>query len=199
MVSVSPKLPSNYVVDGLMNKVRYTSIAIILHWVMALLIFATWSIAIAIDDMPLSPARISGLSWHKWLGVTIFFLVLLRILWRITHPAPPLKLAMPAWQERAMQLTHIALYLLMLLIPIVGWLMSSAKGYTVNYFGLFELPDLVDKDKALERLLKEMHELMANGLMILVGLHIAAALKHQFIDKDGLLSRMTFGGSSNEK
>lgn len=98
-----------------------------------------------------------------------------------------------------MQLTHIALYLLMLLIPIVGWLMSSAKGYTVNYFGLFELPDLVDKDKALGRLLKEMHELMANGLMILVGLHIAAALKHQFIDKDGLLSRMTFGGSSNEK
>ena len=182
-----------------MNKAKYTSVAIILHWVMALLIFATWSIAIAIDDMPLSPARITGLSWHKWLGVTLFFLVLVRILWRIAHPAPPLKLAMQVWQERAMQLTHLALYLLMLLIPVVGWLMSSAKGYTVNYFGLFELPDLVDKNKPLGHLLKEIHEWMANGLMLLVGLHILAALKHQFIDKDGLLSRMTFGASSNEK
>ena len=98
-----------------------------------------------------------------------------------------------------MKLTHLALYLLMLLIPIVGWLMSSAKGYTVNYFGLFELPDLVDKDKALGHQLKEIHEFLANGLMALVGLHILAALKHQFIDKDGLISRMTFGGSTHEK
>ena len=177
-----------------MSKVRYTSIAIILHWVMALLILATWSIAIAVDDMPLSPTRITGLSWHKWLGVTIFFLVILRLLWRITHPVPPLKVPMPAWQEKAMQFTHICLYLLMFLIPLVGWLMSSAKGYTVNYFGLFELPDLVDKDKALGHQLKEIHEFLANGLMVLVGLHILAALKHQFIDKDGLLSRMTFRG-----
>jgi len=182
-----------------MSKVRYTSIAIILHWVMALLIFVTWSIAIAIDDMPLSPARITGLSWHKWLGVTIFFLVILRLLWRAIHPAPPLKVQMPAWQEMVMQLTHFTLYLLMVAIPVIGWLMSSAKGYTVNYFGLFELPDLVDKDKALGDQLKLIHELLANGLMVLVGLHILAALKHQFIDKDGLLGRMTFGGSVNEK
>ena len=182
-----------------MSKVRYTSIAIILHWVMALLIIATWSIAIVVDDMPLSPARIAGLSWHKWLGVTIFFLVILRLLWRATHPVPPLKVSMPAWQERVMQLTHVLLYLLMMAIPVVGWLMSSAKGYTVNYFGLFELPDLVDKDKALGHQLKEIHEYLANGLMVLVGLHVLAALKHQFIDKDGLIGRMTFGGFGDEK
>jgi len=182
-----------------MTKVRYTAIAIILHWVMALLIFAAWSIAIAVSDLPLSPARITGLSWHKWLGVTIFFLVILRLLWRMTHSAPALKLAMPLWQERAMQFTHAALYLLMLAIPVVGWLMSSAKGYTVNYFGLFELPDLVDKDKAFGNQLKEVHELMANGLMALVGLHILAVLKHQFIDKDGLIGRMTFVGMTHEK
>lgn len=182
-----------------MKKVRYTSIAIILHWVMALLIFVTWSIAIAVADLPLSPARITGLSWHKWLGVSIFFLVILRLLWRATHPVPILKLVMPLWQERAMQFTHVVLYLLMILIPIVGWLMSSAMGYTVNYFGLFELPDLVDKDKELGHQLKEIHELLANGLMVLVGLHILAALKHQFVDKDGLIGRMTFGGSTHEK
>ena len=178
---------------------RYSSVAIVLHWAMALLILIAWSIAIAIDDMPLSPTRISGLSWHKWLGVTVFFLVLVRLIWRATHPVPLLAIKMPAWQEKVMHLTHWALYVLMFAVPVVGWLMSSAKGYTVNYFGLFELPDLVEKDKALGHLLKEIHEFLANGLMLLVGLHIAAALKHQWIDKDGLLSRMLFGGSKNEK
>jgi cytochrome b561 len=182
-----------------MMQKKYSSFAVLLHWVMALLIFSAWSIAIAIDDMPLSPTRITGLSWHKWLGATIFFLVLVRLMWRSTHPAPPLTIKMPAWQEKAMHLTHWGLYALMLIVPVVGWLMSSAKGYTVNYFGLFELPDLVEKDKALGHLLKEIHEVLANSLMLLVGLHIAAALKHQWVDRDGLLSRMSFGGEKNEK
>lgn len=175
-----------------MKQNRYSTVAILLHWLMALLILITWTIALAVDDMPLSPARIAGVSWHKWLGTTVFFLVWLRLLWRLTHPAPKLEIAMPAWQEKAMHWTHIALYLLMILTPVVGWLMSSAKGYTVNYFGLFELPDLVPQDKALGRFLKETHEVLANGLMLLVGLHILAALKHQFIDKDNLLARMSF-------
>ncbi|MBU3622938.1 cytochrome b [Polynucleobacter sp. AP-Latsch-80-C2] len=175
-----------------MNQARYSAVAILLHWVMALLIFATWTIAIAVSDLPISPARIAGISWHKWLGTSVFFLVMIRILWRATHPAPKLVLAMPFWQEKIMHLTHVALYLLMLIIPVVGWLMSSAKGYTVNYFGLFELPDLVTQDKALGHLLKEIHETLANTLMILVGLHFLAALKHQLIDKDNLLTRMSF-------
>jgi len=185
MVNGLQKLLSNYVAK---MGARYTNIAVLLHWVMALLILITWSIAIAVGDMPLSPARIAGLSWHKWLGTTIFFLVLFRLLWRASHPAPPLDTPMPAWQKKAAHLLHLALYFLMFTIPLVGWLMSSAKGYTVNYFGLFELPDLVEKDKALGHQLKEVHE-------ALVGLHILAALKHQLIDKDGLLSRMSFRSS----
>ena len=132
-----------------MSTVRYNPISVAFHWLMAAIIVVTWSIAIVVSDMPLSPARITGYSWHKWLGVTVFFLVILRLVWRATHPAPQLEIKMPVWQERAMQLTHFALYLLMMVIPLVGWLMSSAKGYTVNYFGLFELPDLLSKDKAL--------------------------------------------------
>ena len=182
-----------------MTNNRYSTIAILLHWVMAILVLVTWSIAIAVSDLPLSPVRITGLSWHKWLGTTIFFLVLVRIFWRATHPAPALKMAMPVWQEKAMQLTHLALYLLMLAIPVVGWLMSSAKGYTVNYFDLFDLPDLVSQDKALGHQLKEVHEFLANSLMVLVGLHVLAALKHQFIDKDQLLSRMSFRKPHDEK
>ena len=183
-----------------MNHSRYTGFAILLHWVMALLILVTWSIAIVVSDMPLSPARIAGFSWHKWLGTTVFFLVLVRIVWRATHRVPKLNVTMPAWQERAMQITHLALYFLMLVIPLIGWLMSSAKGYTVNYFGFFDLPDLLEKDKALGHLLKEVHEVLANGLMVLVGLHVLAALKHQWIDKDSLLSRMSFcRHKSNER
>ena len=182
-----------------MSTVRYNPISVVFHWLMAAIIVATWSIAIVVSDMPLSPARITGYSWHKWLGVTVFFLVLLRLAWRATHPAPQLEIKMPAWQERAMQLTHIALYLLMIVIPLVGWLMSSAKGYTVNYFGLFELPDLLSKDKALGHQLKDLHEYLADVLVALVCLHVLAALKHQFIDRDGLLSRMSFCSCGKKK
>jgi len=182
-----------------MSTVRYNPISVVFHWLMAAIIVATWSIAIVVSDMPLSPARITGYSWHKWLGVTVFFLVILRLVWRATHPAPQLEIKMPAWQERAMQLTHIALYLLMIVIPLVGWLMSSAKGYTVNYFGLFELPDLLSKDKALGHQLKDLHEYLADVLVALVCLHVLAALKHQFIDRDGLLSRMSFCSCGKKK
>ena len=182
-----------------MSTVRYNPISVAFHWLMAAIIVVTWSIAIVVSDMPLSPARITGYSWHKWLGVTVFFLVLLRLVWRATHPAPQLEIKMPAWQERAMQLTHFALYLLMIVIPLVGWLMSSAKGYTVNYFGLFELPDLLSKDKALGHQLKDLHEYLADVLVALVCLHVLAALKHQFIDRDGLLSRMSFCSCGKKK
>ena len=182
-----------------MSTVRYNPISVAFHWLMAAIIVVTWSIAIVVSDMPLSPARITGYSWHKWLGVTVFFLVILRLVWRATHPAPQLEIKMPVWHERAMQLTHFALYLLMMVIPLVGWLMSSAKGYTVNYFGLFELPDLLSKDKALGHQLKDLHEYLADILVALVCLHVLAALKHQFIDKDGLLSRMSFCSCSKKK
>jgi cytochrome b561 len=182
-----------------MSTVRYSPISVVLHWFMAAIIVVTWSIAIVVSDMPLSPVRIAGYSWHKWLGMTVFFLVFLRLMWRAIHPAPKLEITMPLWQERAMQVTHFALYLLMIALPLVGWLMSSAKGYTVNYFGLFDLPDLLPKDKALGHQLKEVHEYLAFLLAALVGLHVLAALKHQFIDKDGLLVRMSFCSCKNKK
>lgn len=182
-----------------MEQTRYTTPAILIHWVMAALIIVAWTIGTLAVDMPLGPDRIVSFSWHKWIGITVLFLVLLRIVWRLTHRVPELNIAIPKWQERTMAFTHWALYILMFSIPVVGWLMSSAHGYTVNYFGLFELPDLVSKDKVLGEQLEDLHALLADGLMILVGLHVLAALKHQFIDKDGLLSRMSFHKSSNKK
>ena len=173
------------------NTQRYTRLAIVLHWLMALLIIGMWIVGLLIDEIPKGPLRVTTISWHKWVGITIMFLWLARSLWRISHRPPELNVQMPAWQTKIMHFTHIALYLLMLTIPVTGWLMSSAKGYTVNYFGWFELPDLVEPDKALGHTLKEVHELLANSTMALIALHIAGAIKHQFIDKDGLLLRMS--------
>ena len=173
-------------------KQRYTQTAIALHWIMALLVITVWLIALIANDLPVSPERILAISWHKWLGLTVLWLVFVRLFWRATHPVPKLALNMPLWQVRIMHFTHLAFYLLMITIPILGWLMSSAKGYTVNYFGLFELPDLVLKDKANGRLLKQIHEILANILISLVAVHVLAALKHHFWDKDGLLKRMSF-------
>lgn len=169
---------------------RYTAPAIALHWLMAWLIIAVYFLGLSIDALPVGPDRIQVVGWHKWLGVTIAFLWGFRVLWRAGHRPPALPASSPAWQNAASHLVHVALYLLMIAIPVSGWLMSSAKGYTTNFFGLFDLPNLLMKDKELGHTLKEVHEVLANSLMALVGLHIAAALKHQLVDKDNLLGRM---------
>ena len=113
----------------------------------------------------------------------------------MTAPAsrPPADAPMPAWQARAAHLTHGLLYVLFFAVPLAGWAYSSASGYPIVWFGVLQLPDLVGKDKALADTFKELHELLAYGLAALVVLHVAGALKHQFIDRDGLLARMGLG------
>ena len=169
---------------------RYTSVAISLHWLIALLIFAGWGLGVYMSDLPLSPAKLRYYSWHKWIGVTVFLLAMVRVGWLATHTPPPLSRDMPRWQLRSARLTHGALYALMFVLPFSGWLMSSAKGVPTVYLGVLPLPDLVAKDKALGDVLGSVHAALAYGLAALVVLHIAAAFKHQFIDRDGLLARM---------
>jgi cytochrome b561 len=164
--------------------------AISLHWLIALLIFAGWGLGFYMADLPLSPAKLRYYSWHKWMGVTTFILAFLRAGWLATHPAPRLPQVMPPWQTRTARTTHFVLYLLMFLIPLSGWLMSSAKGVPTVYFGVLPLPDLIGKDKALGDVLVQVHKWLAFGLAALVGLHIAAAMKHHFMDRDGLMERM---------
>lgn len=172
------------------ESLRYARPAIALHWLMAWLLIAVYFMGLSIDNIPVGPDRIMVVTWHKWIGVTIAFLWFIRVAVRVTHPSPELPASSPAWQNRAAHLVHVALYALMIAIPVSGWLMSSAKGYTTTFFGLFDLPNLLEKDKELGHTLKEVHEFLANSLMILVVAHIGAALKHQLVDKDNLLERM---------
>jgi cytochrome b561 len=171
---------------------RYTTPAIALHWLLALMLLISFSVGLYMADLPLTPQRVKLFNWHKWAGITILMLSALRLLWRLTHRPPP-DLPMPAWQQRAAHWTHRAFYVLFFAVPLVGWAYSSAAGFPVVWFGVLPLPDFVRADKALAEAIEPWHGALAWALAVLVVLHVAGALKHQFIDRDGLLSRMRPG------
>jgi len=170
---------------------RYTAPAIVLHWLLAAGIVLGFLIGLQMANAPVSPARVRWINYHKWVGLTILSLSAVRLLWRLAHRPPALPASMPGWQRRASQWMHGLLYLCFFIVPLAGWAYSSALGFHVVYLGLIPLPDLAPKDKALAEVLKQVHATLAWSLAALVGLHVATALKHQFIDKDGLLSRMS--------
>ena len=177
---------------------RYTTTAISLHWLIAIGIAGTFSLGLYMHELPLSPTKLQLYSWHKWAGVSLFALIVVRLLWRATHAAPPLPAQMPALQRLAANATHWALYALMVAVPLSGWLMSSAKGFQTVWFGVLPLPDLLPKDAALGDLLQDVHEALNLTMLGLVLLHAAAALKHHFIDRDDVLTRMLPALERNE-
>lgn len=176
---------------------RYHPVAVALHWVLGLALVGIFLLGLYMSDLPFSPQRLQYYSWHKWAGVVVLTLSFVRLLWRLTHRPPALppavEAAMPAWQRVAHHATHLGLYALFFAVPLLGWTFSSAAGFPVVVFGVLPLPDLVPVNEGLADVLKELHKLAAYAMAALVGLHVAGALKHQFIDRDGLLSRMALG------
>lgn len=169
---------------------HYTRTAKGLHWLMALMLFGLLALGFYMADLPLSPTKLKLFSWHKWAGVSVFMLVFVRLAWRITHQPPALPTTMPKHMQLAAHAGHLALYGLMLVIPLSGWLMSSAKGFQTVWFGILPLPDLLAKNKELGTLLQEVHESLNFLLIAVIAVHVLAALKHHFIDKDDILKRM---------
>jgi cytochrome b561 len=144
-------------------------------------------------DLPLSPDKLRLYSYHKWIGITVLLLVAVRVSWRLSHVPPPLPASVAAWQRQASAVVHGLLYLLMIAIPLSGWLMSSAKGFQTVWFGVLPLPDLIGKDKALGDQLAEVHKILNFTLLALVVLHVGAALQHHFIEHQPFLQRMGWG------
>jgi cytochrome b561 len=177
------------VVATMTTDASYTRTAIALHWLAALLIVANLTLGVSMVGLELSPLKLRLFSYHKWIGITVFIVASLRLAWRQFHPPPP-PVAMPEWQRRAAAATHATLYLLMFVIPVSGWIYSSATGVSVVYLGLVPLPNLVPKDKALAAVLKIVHVTLNVGLVALVTLHVSAAVKHHWADRDAVLSRM---------
>jgi cytochrome b561 len=178
--------------DRLVPSLRYGGVAIGFHWVLALVIIANFALGVYMHELPISPSRIKLFNYHKWAGISIMTLSALRLLWRLSH-RPPADLPMPAWQAKAAHALHTLLYVLFFAVPLSGWAYSSAAGFPVVLYGVIPLPDFVAPDKALADTLKGLHKLFTLSLGGLVLVHVAAAVKHQWVDRDGVMARMGLG------
>jgi len=176
---------------------RYGATAIALHWLLGLALIGLLGFGVYMTDLPLSPTRMKLYNWHKWTGVALLALSLVRVLWRFTHRPPALPVAveqaMPGWQKLAHHGTHLAMYLLFFAVPLTGWAYSSAAGFPIVFLGRFPLPDFVPVSESLAEFFKLGHATLAFTLAGLVLAHVAAVLKHQWVDNDGLLQRMLPG------
>ena len=169
---------------------RYGSLSIAMHWLMLLLLVAVYATINLRELYPKgSDPREAMKHWHFMLGLSVFVLVWLRLALRLSGPTPQIQPTIGVWQHRAAITMHVALYLFMVVMPVLGWLTLSAKGKTIPFFGL-ELPALVSTNAALADWANEIHETIGTVGYYLVGLHAAAALLHHYVLRDNTLLRM---------
>lgn len=168
---------------------RYAAPAVALHWLMAVFVVALFAVGLVMTGMPRSPEKTAVYDWHKWFGATFLALALLRLAWRTTHAAPR-SLPAPRWQQRAATSVHIALYVLFIVVPLLGWAYSSALGYPLVWFGVLPLPDWVPRDRALADAIKPWHGRAAWLLVALAAVHLAGVASHRGAARRALLARM---------
>lgn len=177
---------------------RYTPVAIALHWIIAALIIFMLGLGFLMEDFP-QEIRGAAYGLHKSTGLSILLLTFVRIAWRLGHKAPPLPAGTKPIEALIARALVVGFYILMITLPMSGWALSSAnpKGYPINWFGLFDWPFLpvlstldIETKKEVAHSISEAHETMAAAMIGLLVLHVAAALKHHFILKDDVLTRM---------
>lgn len=169
---------------------RWGAIAQTFHWVIVVLIIVQVTLALMADDLPLGMRKLTLLARHKSIGITILSLVILRLAWRWLNEHPPLPDTLKRYERSLARCTHVALYVLLAAVPLSGWMMSSARGFPVSWFGFIQLPDLVPKSRPLYDALMITHHALAYTLLAVIALHVAGALKHHFVHKDDVLRRM---------
>jgi cytochrome b561 len=165
-----------------------------LHWLIVLLIIGQWSLAQYAESLPLV-AKGPPLNLHKSLGMTIFALAIIRLVWRLLNPVPSLAGLARPWEQVLAKISHGLLYASLFAMPLTGWMMSSARNFPVSWFGQFQFPDLVSPSRDLYQRMHDLHETLFGVLVVVALLHVAGALKHHFIDRNEVLRRMLpFGG-----
>ncbi|MGI9462844.1 MAG: YceI family protein [Aestuariivirgaceae bacterium] len=175
---------------------HYTSTAKFLHWLTALAVFGLLALGLVMTSLDLSPLMLKLYSWHKWIGISVLLVTVLRLIWRYTHPAPPLPETFPRLVRLAAHSGHTALYGLLIAMPLAGWIHSSAAGFPVVWFTVLPLPDPIGPNKAVSEFFSLLHW---TGAWLLIGLlivHIGAALWHHKVRQDDVLVRMLPGGKS---
>ena len=169
---------------------RWGAVSQLLHWVIVVLIGWMAYLGLTMGDLPNGLQKIQTYGLHKSLGLTILALVVLRVLWRLYAGSPAHVPGTPAWQARVAGLTHLAIYALLFAIPLSGWVLNSASGFPLKWFGLFKVPPLTGKSEGLHELAEEAHELMFWALVLLVVVHAGAAFWHHLFKGDTTLTRM---------
>lgn len=169
----------------------YTATAKILHWLIAVAVFAQISLGLWMIGIPKAPpgVRAYWFNVHKSIGITLGVLILLRLIWRLTHRAPPLPATVPAWQRMAAKTSHVMLYVCMIVMPVSGYLGSSFTKFPIKYFG-YTLPHWGWEAPALKELCSQVHLVTVTIFITLIAIHTAAALKHLLINRDGVFQRM---------
>ncbi len=172
------------------TKERYGSLSITMHWLMLLLLVAVYACIELRELFPKgSDSREALKTWHYMLGLSVFVLVWLRVVLNLSGPTPRIVPDQARWQNFAARLMHVALYILMIGMPLAGWLILSAEGKPIPFFGL-QLPALVSENKGLADTIKEIHETGGTIGYYLIGLHAAAALFHHYVKRDNTLTRI---------
>jgi cytochrome b561 len=169
---------------------RYTSMAQALHWLIALLIVVQFVLARMAAHLPLGARKLALLAEHKSFGMTVLVLLVVRFAWRLKNRPPPLPANMHRVERFLARFTHVSFYVLLIAMPLSGWLMSSAKNYSVSWFGVFSWPNLIGPGETAFSFFRTLHHLLSDLLFAIASLHIIAALKHHFWNKDDVLVRM---------
>lgn len=169
---------------------RYSTVSLVFHWGLALMIL-TQVLLITAHEATEGPLSRDFVTVHKALGITILLLTLARIGWRLANPALPAPPGTPTWQKIAARTTHVLFYVLLIGLPLGGWAASSAGGRDIDFFGLFNWPLLpLPQSRELAGNFMDAHRAGVKVLYVLLALHVLAALKHQFVDRDNVLHRM---------
>jgi cytochrome b561 len=166
----------------------YTRAARVFHWLTALLLVGSFGLGLSMTRVIGDDMKLRVYSWHEWIGVTIFGVTIARLIWRLRHPAPPIDL--PALEKIAASVVYVAIYLVLLIQPIVGWIMSTAFGFPVVYLGVLPLPLIVPEDRELAERLQQIHFSLAMLLAGLFAVHLAGVLYHHLVRQDTVLRRM---------
>jgi cytochrome b561 len=161
-----------------------------LHWTVALLVLAQFFLGWIAATMRLSPLKLDLFVWHKSIGIAILALMGVRVIWRLANRSPDLPSGMPAWERRAAHLGHFLLYVLLIAMPLSGWIINSAANIPFRIFWQIPLPAIVGPDKAIADLSARVHLLLFVAVSVLLLLHSGAALRHHFVRRDDVLTRM---------
>lgn len=172
---------------------EWGSVSKLLHWAVLAMVLAMAYLGLTMGDLPNGPGKAATYALHKSIGLTLLAVMLLRLAWRLWAGAPAPVAGTPRWQAHVARLTHWGLYALLLAMPLSGWILNSAAGAPLQWFGLVSVPALGGQDEGLREIAEEAHELLFWTLVALALVHVAAAVYHHLFARDATLLRMLPG------